>query len=106
MLEKNLPRRDFLKTILAGVPMLALDWDSFPRGKGKSRDDSNFDVVIIGAGLGGLSCAAAFARQGFKPLVELCGCLCPTGIQTPCIGTALCARRVRFGIQEAWRVCV
>ncbi len=25
--------------------------------------------MIIGAGLGGLSCAAAFARQGFKPLV-------------------------------------
>jgi all-trans-retinol 13,14-reductase len=69
MFEKNLPRRDFLKTLLAGVPMLALDWDSFPRGKNTGRDDTEFDAVIIGSGLGGLSCAAAFARQGFKPLV-------------------------------------
>ena len=28
-----------------------------------------YDAIIIGSGLGGLSCAAAFARQGFKPLV-------------------------------------
>jgi phytoene dehydrogenase-like protein len=69
MLDKNLPRRDFLKTLLAGIPLLALDWDSFPRGKSASRDDAEFDAVIIGSGLGGLSCAAAFARQGFKPLV-------------------------------------
>ncbi|MEE8604892.1 MAG: NAD(P)/FAD-dependent oxidoreductase [Candidatus Aminicenantaceae bacterium] len=69
MFEKNLPRRDFLKTLLAGVPMLALDWDSFPRGKSTGSDDTEFDAVIIGSGLGGLSCGAAFARQGFKPLV-------------------------------------
>jgi len=69
MVEKNLPRRDFLKTLLAGFPVLALDWDSFPRGKNTGRDDTEFDAVIIGSGLGGLSCADAFARQGFKPLV-------------------------------------
>ena len=69
MWDKNFPRRDFLKTLLAGVPVLGLDWDSFPRGKSTVRDDSEFDAVIIGSGLGGLSCAAAFARQGFKPLV-------------------------------------
>lgn len=27
------------------------------------------DAVIIGSGLGGLSCAAAFARKGYRPLV-------------------------------------
>jgi hypothetical protein len=27
-----------------------------------------FDVIVIGSGLGGLSCAAAFARQNFRPL--------------------------------------
>ena len=69
MFEKIVPRRDFLKTLLAGFPVLALDWDSFPRGKSTGRGDTEFDAVIIGSGLGGLSCAAAFVRQGFKPLV-------------------------------------
>jgi phytoene dehydrogenase-like protein len=69
MLDKSLLRRDFLKTLLAGIPILALDWDSFPTGKSTSKSETEFDAVIIGAGLGGLSCAAAFARQGFKPLV-------------------------------------
>ncbi len=62
-------RREFIKTILAGIPLVTLDWDSFPRGKKQGRAGEAYDAVIIGAGLGGLSCAAAFARQGFKPLV-------------------------------------
>jgi all-trans-retinol 13,14-reductase len=69
MLDKKVQRRDFLKTLLTGIPMLALDWDSFPKGKNTAVSETEFDAVIIGAGLGGLSCAAAFARQGFKPLV-------------------------------------
>ncbi len=69
MLNKNIRRRDFLKSVLAGIPLVALDWDSFPRGKGGDKAGDAYDAVIIGAGLGGLSCAAAFARQGFKPLV-------------------------------------
>ena len=67
--ECGLPRRDFLKSILAGIPALALDWDAFPRGPSAARTGDSYDAVIIGAGLGGLSCAAAFARQGFRPLV-------------------------------------
>ncbi len=69
MADKNMQRRDFLKTVLSGIPLLALDWGSFPRGKGAGYEENEFDAVIIGSGLGGLSCAAAFARQGFKPLV-------------------------------------
>jgi all-trans-retinol 13,14-reductase len=69
MMDKNMPRRDFLKTVLSGIPLLALDWDSLPRGKGARYEENEFDAVIIGSGLGGLSCAAAFARQGFRPLV-------------------------------------
>src|SRR5512136_759578 len=68
--QKNkIIRRDFLKTILAGIPALTLDWDSLPRGEQSSPAKDQWDAVIIGAGLGGLSCAAAFARQGFRPLV-------------------------------------
>jgi all-trans-retinol 13,14-reductase len=69
MLNKSLLRRDFLKTLLAGIPALTLDWDSFPSGQKTSKSETEFDVVIIGSGLGGLSCGTAFARQGFKPLV-------------------------------------
>ena len=62
-------RRDFLKTALASVAVGTLDWDSLPRAHAVSSDPDSFDAVVIGAGLGGLSCAAALARQGFKPLV-------------------------------------
>jgi all-trans-retinol 13,14-reductase len=62
-------RRDFTRTILTGLPLLSLDWDSLPTGPGPEQSGDDWDAVIIGAGLGGLSCAAAFARQGFKPLV-------------------------------------
>jgi all-trans-retinol 13,14-reductase len=69
MLNNHLLRRDFLKTLLAGIPALTLDWDSLPRAKKTPESETEFDAVIIGSGLGGLSCGAAFARQGFKPLV-------------------------------------
>ena len=69
MSNKRVPRRDFLKTVLAGIPILSLDWDSFPVGKNAGKKEGEFDAVIIGSGLGGLSCAASFARQGFRPLV-------------------------------------
>lgn len=62
------PRRDVLKSILASIPV-ALDWASFPVAKAGQKDSSAFDAIIIGAGLGGLSCAAGFARQGFRTLV-------------------------------------
>jgi len=60
-------RRDFLKSLLAGASPLSLDWDSLPFNTAPHSD--SYDAIIIGSGLGGLSCAAAFARQGFKPLV-------------------------------------
>jgi all-trans-retinol 13,14-reductase len=66
---KNIQRRDFIRSILYGVPMIALDWSVFPRGIKASTQADQFDAVIIGSGLGGLSCAASFARQGFRPLV-------------------------------------
>ena len=69
MLNNNLERRDFLKCILGGISMIAFDWSSFPRAVNANTETDQFDAIIIGSGLGGLSCAAAFARQGFKPLV-------------------------------------
>ena len=78
MSREKIVRRDFLKVMLAGIPALSLDWDSFPRGdrpigsagrSARAAAGESWDAVVIGAGLGGLSCAAGFARQGFKPLV-------------------------------------
>ncbi len=62
-------RREFLRQVLAALPMLKLDWEAFPKAGGLRPQGEDFDAIIIGSGLGGLSCAAAFARQGFKPLV-------------------------------------
>jgi len=69
MFKKHIERRDFIKSLLAALPLTALDWNSFPLGMGTSLSENEYDAVIIGSGLGGLCCAAAFARQGFKPLV-------------------------------------
>ncbi len=62
-------RRDFLKTLLAGMPLLAWDWNAFPRRGQSELPPGAYDAVVVGAGLGGLSAAAAFARQGYKVLV-------------------------------------
>ncbi len=64
-------RRDFLKSLLAGLPLAAWDWSAFPRGdRGQApTPPGTYDVLVVGAGLGGLSAAAAFARQGYKVLV-------------------------------------
>jgi phytoene dehydrogenase-like protein len=69
MNSKTVDRRDFIKTLLGGLSVAALDWTSFPTGRHTQSDKNKFDAVIIGSGLGGLSCAAAFARQGFRPVV-------------------------------------
>jgi all-trans-retinol 13,14-reductase len=65
----SIKRRDFIKSLLGGVAVGALDWSAFPIGSQAAKGKNEFDAIIIGAGLGGLSCGAAFARQGFKPLV-------------------------------------
>jgi len=69
MTPGRLHRREFLGSMLCGLPLIALDWDSFPVGNSGQDEPDAYDVIIIGAGLGGLSCAAAFARQGFRSLV-------------------------------------
>ena len=62
-------RRDFLKTLLAGIPILKWDWSAFPRVDRSQTPPGAYDAIVIGAGLGGLSAAAAFTRQGFKTLI-------------------------------------
>lgn len=69
MLGKDIDRREFIASVIGGFSLLALDWAAFPRGAKGQTGGEAFDAIVIGSGLGGLSCAAAFARQGFRVLV-------------------------------------
>lgn len=69
MSDIQLPRREFLKMLACAFPAAAFDWNIFPSATRQSGRPDQYDAIVIGAGLGGLSCAAAFARQGFKALV-------------------------------------
>jgi all-trans-retinol 13,14-reductase len=70
MQEYRLPRREFLTMLAAAFPAAtSIDWHAFPRSRPRQRAPNDYDAIIIGSGLGGLSCAAALARQGFAPLV-------------------------------------
>jgi all-trans-retinol 13,14-reductase len=69
MSDRMIDRREFAASILGGLTLLPLDWSSLPIAKATTASDDLWDAVIIGSGLGGLSCAACFARQGFKALV-------------------------------------
>jgi all-trans-retinol 13,14-reductase len=69
MSESEWKRREFIKTLVAAMAAGSLDWSSLPVANAAALGEGQFDAVIVGSGLGGLSCAAAFARQGFKPLV-------------------------------------
>jgi all-trans-retinol 13,14-reductase len=69
MESQPLPRRDFLKMLAVTFSAASFDWDAFPVGPFRPKGTNDYDAIVIGSGLGGLSCAAAFARQGFKPLV-------------------------------------
>jgi phytoene dehydrogenase-like protein len=66
---KEIDRRDFLKQALALPLLMKVDWERMPRADTAGPAGRDYDAVVIGSGLGGLSCAAAFARQGFKVIV-------------------------------------
>lgn len=69
MSQKSMSRRDFLK--ISAMTLAALPFDSarmtaIAAGLGPKKD---YPVVVIGAGLGGLSCAAHLARVGIPVTV-------------------------------------
>jgi len=64
MPQTDFLRRDILATFLAALPLPALDWAALPDAQRSAKDPDQFDAVVVGSGLGGLSCAAAFQRPG------------------------------------------
>ncbi len=63
-------RREFLRISAMASAAALVNWQcpsALARKRKKDRDE--YDAIIIGAGLGGLSCAALLAKQGFRPLV-------------------------------------
>gem|GEM_PF-3068348 len=39
-MKKSIGRRDFLKSVIGGIPLLTLDWDSLPRSREKTGRSS------------------------------------------------------------------
>ncbi|MCI5130006.1 MAG: FAD-binding protein [Candidatus Electrothrix sp. EH2] len=62
-------RRDFLRISAMASAAALVNWQCPAWARGGSARGDNYDVIIIGAGLGGLSCAAWLVQYGFKPLV-------------------------------------
>ncbi len=62
-------RKDFVKLSLAGGMTFLLDFNAFPVNLLSNLGKDEYDAIVLGAGLGGLTFAAAMARQGYKPLV-------------------------------------
>ena len=65
MLNQKISRRTFLSISAMTAGALALDWRRFSAFADSIGPKSEYPVVIIGAGLGGLCCGAYLARAGF-----------------------------------------
>lgn len=69
MTEWKISRRTFISTTaMAGLAM-ALDWGKINALAARIQDKKDLPIMVIGAGLGGLCCAALLAKRGFPVTV-------------------------------------
>jgi len=66
---KQFTRRRFLKIMAMAGATAAIDWRSIEALAGSMTYKSDFPVVVIGAGLGGLISAAYLAKNGFPVIL-------------------------------------
>lgn len=64
MLNSRMSRRSFLGVAAAGPAATVLDWNKINSVAEKMGARQDYPTVVIGAGLGGLCCAAYLAQQG------------------------------------------
>lgn len=69
MLDKKMSRRSFLTVSAMGAASLAVNWKKISAYAAAMGPKSDYPTVVIGAGLGGLCCAAYLARQGIPVTV-------------------------------------
>ncbi len=62
-------RRNFIKLSSVGGLNFFLNFNAYPAKLISTLGEDEFDAIVLGAGLGGLTFAAAMVRQGYKPLV-------------------------------------
>jgi prolycopene isomerase len=69
LFNKSFSRRSFLAALGVGMGAAALDWEEIEALVSTVEDKSEYPVVVIGSGLGGLTAAAFLARKGFPVTV-------------------------------------
>ncbi len=67
--DKSISRRSFLRTIIVATAATTIDWPRIQALASKIEPKSDYPVVVIGAGLGGLTAATYLARNGFPTTV-------------------------------------
>ena len=69
MAANKMTRRRFLTISAMSAASLAVDWRGVSAYAARMGDKKDYPTVVIGAGLGGLCCAAYLARQGIPVTV-------------------------------------
>jgi len=67
--KASLSRRKFLAASALGAASVALDWKRIEAWAANMSPKTDYPTVVIGAGLGGLSCGAHLAKQGIPVTV-------------------------------------
>jgi len=63
----RLSRRCLFESLTGVLPLAGTAWANLPDAQNQTKEGT-YDTIVIGAGLGGLSAAAAFARKGYHTL--------------------------------------
>ncbi len=69
LFNKPLSRRSFLTAMAAGLATSTIDWTKIEALASTIEPKSEYPVVVIGAGIGGLTAATYLARNGFPVTV-------------------------------------